>query len=191
MNPYRFLKPIRIDFLDLIHMVILFYILPLTIILALLWLATRHKFFGQAIGLIWISIFSLLILGTVLRFFRDKKKVTKNDIYGEYVVDRSQFSGKQSNWQYNHLRFEITKQNEFIFYETDRDRILKTTKGKIEINDGSVSPRIALQFDIKRYHIIEYNPTLYRKIWSFYYVFQSPKFGNVFFTKGEWKPIKK
>ncbi|QRR00195.1 hypothetical protein [Dyadobacter sandarakinus] len=40
------------------------------------------------------------------------------------------------------------------------------------------------------HHILMDNPTTYRETWSFYLVFDSPKFGNVFFTKGDWEPLR-
>ena len=35
------------------------------------------------------------------------------------------------------------------------------------------------------------NPTTYRSAWSFYLVFYSPKFNNVYFKKGSWESIEK
>jgi hypothetical protein len=34
------------------------------------------------------------------------------------------------------------------------------------------------------HHIMTSNPTTYRSAWSFYLVFYSPKFNNVYFKKG-------
>jgi len=41
------------------------------------------------------------------------------------------------------------------------------------------------------HHIVTSNPTTYRSAWSFYLVFESPKFNNVYFKKGQWTPIVK
>lgn len=163
------------------------FIFPLTIILAIIWLLTKHKFFGYLIGILWTGIFGLYSFSA----FWTKKELEKDDIYGEYVIDRTKFSGKQADWQYEHFRFEITKDNDFIFYQTDNDRIIRTYKGKIEFLEAYNKPRIVLHMDKLRHHIIEDKPTLYRQVWTFYYVFNSPKFGNVFFTKGQWKPLDK
>jgi hypothetical protein len=168
--------------------VFIIFIFPLTIILAIIWLLTKHKFFAYLIGMLWTGIFGLYSFSP----FWTKKKLEKDDIYGEYVIDRTKFSGKQADWQYEHFRFEITKDNDFIFYQTDNDEIIRSYKGKVEFLDNYYNePRIVLHMNSKghRHHIIEDKPTLYRQVWTFYYVFNSPKFGNVFFTKGQWKPI--
>jgi len=39
-------------------------------------------------------------------------------------------------------------------------------------------------------HILASNPTTYRNAWNFYLVFNSPKFGNMFFKKGKWEEIE-
>ncbi len=169
----------------------IFIILPLTIILLLVWLISRKNIFGKTVLLIWLGIFGLIALVSVLKVFTDKKVLDKNDIYGEYIVDRTKFSGKQSDWQYNHFRFEIKEDNTIIFYETEGSKLLKTHKGTISFHYAYNRPRLIIDIAEPRHHIIENKPTLYRTIWSFYYVFNSPKFGNVFFTKGKWTPIEK
>ena len=163
------------------------FIFPLTIILAIIWLLTKHKFFGYLIGILWIGIFGLYSFSN----FWTKKELEKEDIYGEYIIDRTKFAGRQADWQYEHFRFEITKENGFIFYQTDNDKIIRTFKGKVEFLEAYNRPRIVLHMDTTKHHIIVDKPTLYRQVWTFYYVFNSPKFGNVFFTKGQWKPIDK
>jgi len=169
---------------------IIFIILPLTIISLLLWLVSKKAIFGKTILLIWIGIFTLIVFVSVLKIFTDKKELNKNDIYGEYIIDRTKFAGKQSDWQYNHFRFEIKENNTIVFYETENDKILKTYKGTISFHPAYKRPRLIIHIDTPRHHIIEDKPTLYRTIWSFYYVFKSPKFGNIFFKKGKWENLK-
>lgn len=119
-----------------------------------------------------------------------KMTIDKDDIYGNYIIDRDKCSGKQADWQYNRYRFKITRDNKIFFYITENEKIIKTIEGKIEINEiYTPSPRLKIIFKEPKFHIIQDNPTLYRDIWSFYYVFYSPKYQNVFFTKGEWKPV--
>lgn len=169
----------------------IFILVPLTGILLLTWLFTRKKVFGKMLGFIWIGIFGLILLVTVIHFFTDKKELDRDDIYGEYIIDRTKFPGKQADWQYNHFRFEITKRNEFLFHLTEKEKITKTYKGRVTFLEAYNIPRIILQVDTPRHHIIEDKPTLYRTVWSSYYVFNSPKFGNVFFTKRQWKTLDK
>jgi len=124
----------------------------------------------------------------IIHFFTKKGIVKKEDIYGKYVIDRTKYSGKQSDWQYNHFQFEITKQNQFIFYQTEYGKILDSDTINIEFLEVYSSHRVKLVGGY-RHHIIQDNPTLFRNVWSFYYVFHSPKFGNLFFKKGKWKNI--
>ncbi|WP_372978857.1 hypothetical protein [Mucilaginibacter sp.] len=126
----------------------------------------------------------------VVQFFTDKKVLTVDDIYGSYVIKRDFFKGRQTNWQYSHYRLELTKQNRFKFYVTDNSVIIKTYTGSISFIGNYLSPRIVFHPDTPSHHIIDLEPTLYRAPFSFYYVFNSSKFGNVFFTKGTWKPIE-
>lgn len=169
---------------------ILLVLLPLTGILLLLWLITRKNIFGKIAGTLWLGLISLIILLYIVSIFTSKKEINKNDIYGEYVIDRNKCAGKQADWQYNHYRFKITEDNKIFFYVTENERIIKTIEGTVEIKEYyTPSPRLKINFDEPRFHIIQYNPTLYREIWSFYYVFYSDKFDNMFFTKGTWKSI--
>lgn len=124
-----------------------------------------------------------------LSIFTKKKTVEKEDIYGNYIIDRDKCSGKQADWQYNHYRFKITEDNKIFFYITEKENIIKTIEGKVEFTDGGCSPHLKIQLDEPKFHILKENPALYREVWSFYYVFESEKYKNVFFTKGNWKSI--
>ena len=166
-----------------------FILFPLTIILLVIWLISRKLRFGKLLLLIWFPVLGLILLSVVVRFFTEKKQLDRNDIYGDYVIDRTIFAGDQANWQYNHFRFTIKKDNTISFYCTEKDKIMKTFTGAISFVEGYSQPRIVLHITEPRHHILDNIPTLYRKTFSFYYVFHSPKFGNVFFTKGEWKEI--
>jgi hypothetical protein len=165
-------------------------ILPISGILIILWATTQKKLFGELLGLIWVGMIGLVILISILQIFTTKKRVKKPNIYGEYIIDRSKFPGEQANWQYENFRFEITKRKELIFHQTAGRKTIASDTAKIEFLEQYVNDRIRIKKDSSMHHIIEEEPTLYRSIWSFYYVFESPKFGNVFFKKGKWKPIK-
>jgi hypothetical protein len=172
-------------------LIFILFFFPLTIILLLIWLFTRKKIFAQLIAIMWVGIIRLYLALSVLSFFWKKKEVEHSDICGEYIIDRKQFPGIQADWQYNHYSFEITKQNKFLFYCRNKDKIIKTYKGKVEFVTGYNSPRLIIHVDTPKHHVIEEKPTLYREVWNFYYVFKSPKYGNMFFSKGHWKPIDK
>jgi hypothetical protein len=160
--------------------------IPLVVSLLILWIVSADKFFGQLLGLIFSGILGIGLLITTIQFFFSKKDLQRDDICGEYVIDRTKFPGKQADWQYDHFRFEITKENKFLFHITEGDVIHKTDTGKVVFLEACQRPRIILQVAPPRHHIIEDKPTLYSASVLFYYVFHSPRFGNVFFTKGKW-----
>lgn len=161
----------------------IFVILPSTVVLLLLWIIFRKAIFGKILGLIWGGIISLLVLSLVLHIFTTKMKLTKNKIYGEYVIDKSKFPGRQADWQYDNFKFEITKDNIFHFSYKSLTDEYETEKIPVRILEQYYSDRLEIGKDTTRHHIIVDNPTLYRNVWSFYYVFESEKFGNVFFKK--------
>ncbi len=168
----------------------IFIVLPLTGILILLSIITNKKFFGQALMTIWGGLFALIILRMILSPFSSKKVLDETDYIGDYVVNRDYFSGKQSDWQYNHFRFTITRQNKIYFYETNGQEITKTTTGSVYYINTYPSVRLRIYFDSPKHHILSSNATTYRNIWDFYLVFHSHKFNNVFFKKGKWKPLQ-
>lgn len=166
-----------------------FILIPGTLIMLIVWLFTRSKQIGRLLILGWASVFGLAALSIAMQFFTEKKQLQRDDIYGTYVIDRSKFPGKQADWQYNHFRFSITKDNKFNFYVTDGNKVITIYQGSISFLEVYGHPRLVLQLPKPHHHIMEEAPTLYRNVFSFYYVFHSRKFGNVFFTKGDWKPI--
>ena len=161
----------------------------ISIILYILGLIFKTKIFGKLIIGLWITLFILPFLMMFLSIFTSKKNVEKEDIYGDYIIDRSKFSGKQADWQYNHYRFKITEDNKIFFYITEKENIIKTIEGKVEFTDDGYSPHVKIELEEPKFHILKENPALYREVWSFYYVFESEKYKNVFFTKGNWKSI--
>lgn len=91
----------------LLVFVLLIIIVPSTGILLLLWLITRKSIFGKIAGALWLGLISLIVLFCILSVFNSKKEIDKDDIYGEYIIDRNKCAGKQADWQYNHYRFKI------------------------------------------------------------------------------------
>ena len=172
-----------------ILLVLILLFIP-TLLLLLIWLFTKKKIFIIIMAFIWLGFLGLLLLLSIVSIFTTKKEITKDDIYGEYIIDRNKCSGKQADWQYNHYRFKITEDHKIYFYITENEKVIKTITGTVEIKEYyTPSPRLKINFDEPRFHILKENPTLYREIWTFYYVFYSDKFGNMFFTKEKWEPI--
>lgn len=168
----------------------LLFILLISFITLIFYIIFKKKIILQIIGAFWISIIAFFILGSIYNFLNSKKNISMKDIYGEYIIDREKYSGKYSDWQYNHYKFEITKNDEFIFYNlNNQGRVINENKGKIQIVKGYASPRIRIIQLEKEDQLIEKEPTLYREIWNFYYVFKTKKSGNMFYKKGKWKHL--
>ncbi len=167
----------------------MFILIPLTGILLIAWLLSRKLLIGKILGYIWLGIFGLVLLSGLIRWLTAKTELDKEDYYGEYIINREYFKGKQADWQYNNFRFEIKDNDSIYFYITDKEKILKTYKGIVATTKYYRSERLILNMEKPVFHILSSNPTIYRSAWSFYLVFYSPKFNNVFFKKGEWKPI--
>jgi hypothetical protein len=117
--------------------------------------------------------------------------VSRDNIYGTYVIDRTRYAGKQADWQYDHFKFKIEQPDKFTFYVMEKDSLVAFYRAKIKFSER-FPRRIALELiDTPAHHIIAENPTLYREPYSFYYVFKSKKLGNVFFTKKKWWEFSK
>lgn len=162
-------------------------VVPVVIILFILWLINPKKIFLKSIAWIFISLFSLIALSGILRTLTSKKILSKDDYYGTYVIDKEIIPGKQADWQYNHFRFEIKDNDSIYFYVTDKNKIIQTYKGKIATVKPGNSERLVLHMPQPTHHVVTTNPTIYRSAWDFTLVFDSPEFGNMFFTKGRWE----
>jgi hypothetical protein len=172
----------------LIFAIAFLLLLSWSAIALLIWIFSGDINFGKILGYTWLTFFCLFFLGYVFKILTDKKDLDKNDYYGDYVINRDYFSGEQSDWQYETYRFTITESDSIFFYVTDKEKVLKTYKGVIKTNHYK-SVRLIVNMDEPTHHIMMSNPTTYRSAWSFYLVFNSPKFNNVYFKKGKWKPL--
>tara|TARA_B100001057_G_scaffold227987_1_gene228259 strand:- start:1450 stop:1980 length:531 start_codon:yes stop_codon:yes gene_type:complete len=167
----------------------IFILVPLTGILLIVGLLTKKRLIGKMLGFIWLGIFGLVFLSGIIQWLNSKTELEKEDYHGEYIINRDYFEGEQTDWQYEHFRFEITEEDSLFFYVTDREKILKTFRGTIKTTAPYRSARLMIEMDEPTHHILSSNPTTYRSAWDFYLVFESPKFHNLFFEKGKWKPI--
>lgn len=166
-----------------------FILLPLTGILLAVWLFSKKNIFGKTLGFIWLGIVGLVIFSLTVQTLTSKKVLKKKDYYGQYIIDRDFFHGKQANWQYENFRFEINNDDKIHFFVTDKDKIVKTYKGTITTLTPYSSERLVINMEQPTIHIMKSNPTIYRSAWGFYLVFHSDKFNNMYFRKGTWKPI--
>lgn len=145
---------------------------------------------------IWIFFISGICLLRIAEPFFRPMTLTQKDIYGTYVIDKDKFPGKQADWQYENFRFTITENDELIFESLIYGDKWKTETVKVSYSSGYYdldkkeycNRKLRVHSDSANHHIIKDNPTLYRQSFNrFYYVFESEKFGNVFFKKGKWK----
>lgn len=167
-----------------------FILFPLSGILLIVWLITQKKIFGKMLGCIWGGLFGLYFVVAIIGFILSPKNLKRKDYYGQYVVNRNYFAGKQADWQYEHFRFEIKKNDSIYFYVTDKEKVIETYKGVIETTRRHQSARLIIRMDEPVHHIMSGNPTTIRSTWGFNLIFYSPKFHNMYFKKGKWKPIK-
>ncbi|MBF9221979.1 hypothetical protein [Hymenobacter ruricola] len=165
------------------------FLIPLTLILLVIWALTQKAIFGKALGIIWLSIIALGAFSMVARPLSEKKVLTQEDYYGEYVIDRRYFPGKQADWQYNNFHFTINPDNSIHFYSTPKDGPTTVYKGYISSSAPYGSARLIIHMPAPTHHILTTDPTVYRDVWSFFLVFNSPKFGNMYFKKGTWEPL--
>lgn len=83
----------------------IFFLVPLMGILLIVWLISRKLIAGKIIGFIWLGIFGLALLSSIFQWLTTKTELDKQDYYGEYVINRDYFQGKQSDWQYKYKHF--------------------------------------------------------------------------------------
>jgi len=169
------------------NLVFKFIIIPVLGILLLGLLFSRKKIFWQVIKVIVLGIFGLIAISSILQIFISKKVLDKDDYYGDYIIDKSYFPGKQSKWQYDHFRFNIKDNDSVLFYVTDKAKIQHIYRGTISTVKPYGSARLNLNMQQPTHHVVTTNPTIYRSTWGFILVFNSSKFGNMFFTKGNWE----
>jgi hypothetical protein len=183
MKMYYFIKSkTMLLFFMLFQFIFLLFLIGFILVFCHLFGIERKKTV-KLLSIFSVSIFTFL---GFINYWNSKKILKVKDFYGEYVIDKSMFKGKQADWQYNHYRFEITEQNEFLFHETESENILKSQTGQVIFLENYKSKRFSLKIKPSNHILIE-NPTIYRKAHGFYIVFHSQKFGNMFFRKGKWE----
>ena len=171
-------------------LIVLFIFLIVTIVILIIGGITKKKSYGKAVLYFWSGIVVLYFAAYALHLINAKKVLEKEDFYGQYTIDRNYFAGKQADWQYNNFRFEIRDNDSIYFYVTDGPKIIEKYKGKISTLAPYKSARLVIKMEEPSHHILNTNPTIYRESWDFFMVFNSPKFSNMYFRKGEWKAIE-
>jgi len=171
------------------NLLFIFILVPITAILLIVWAVTKKNIFGKTLGSMWLAIIGLAIASGITQKLNAKILLEKKDFYGQYIIDRSFFPGKQSDWQYKHLSIDIKSNDSIYFYSIDDADLLTTYEGIITTIKPYRSERLIIHMTQPTHHVLTSNPTIYRGKKRFYLVFNSPKFGNVFFKKGKWTQI--
>ncbi len=152
-----------------------------TVALLIFYFKTKNKTALKIVGTLWCFATLTVIIATITTNFDKPIRLTKEDIVGDYRIDKNFYPGKNADWQYDHYRFTITPTDSIYFYVTHKDTILKIFKWKLKYSSGP--PDLwRIQSDTV-YHVTKYQPTLFRGHRKFYYVFHSDIYGNMFFRK--------
>lgn len=173
-----------------LKLLFLLLISPIIIGVFIYGLKRKTESSGKIILTLYAIGFSSILLLWIIGTLNQKKVLEKSDFYGEYIIDRDYFSGKQADWQYNNFRLEIKENDSIYFYVTNGKLIKETYKGAISTVAPYQSARLKMKMDLPTHHVLNSNPTIYRESWDFFMVFNSQKFHNMYFRKGEWKEIE-
>jgi hypothetical protein len=154
----------------------------MTIGLFIFFLISKKKITLTILGGLWGFTILVFIFGSIADHYRKPIRLSKQDIIGEYRIDKTFFPGKDANWQYKHFKFYITNKDSILFLIMKEKGIpLAFYKHKINYSDGP--PALWEINTDSTHHILKNQPTLYRGHDKFYYVFHSEKYGNMFFRK--------
>ncbi len=166
-----------------------FVLMPGTFLLLILWAVSRQAWIGKLLGFIWAGVICLVALAMIMQRYYAKVELTKEDYYGEYVIDRNMFRGPQANWQYNSFRFEVKPNDSIYFHVMEAGVTYRTFRGAISSVVPHSSHRLKLLMEKPTHHIVMEQPTTHRTNKGFTLTFDSPCFNTVYFKKGEWSPL--
>lgn len=158
----------------------MFLIIPFSIYLLLLLgvsvglLKSRTK----SLAFILFALISIpfVIIGT--SWLNSPVNLEKQDIIGQYEIAQSIYPESQADWQYRTYTLDVTP-TELIVYDSRTEKTWKSPITWLNLTDY----RWKFANDSSRHHIIQDGPAIYRTDFSYYYVFKSPLYGNVFFRK--------
>lgn len=142
---------------------------------------SKDKIFFKKALILWLLVASFIGIVVLLSWYFSPISVDKHLIIGTYEIDTKLYPGKNANWQKEHFRFQITEDDQFIFYERLADKTERVSYGRVKwAKERTEKWSILIE---KPHHVIDQHPVLYRSNRGFYYVFRSKLFGNMFFRK--------
>ncbi len=88
------------------------------------------------LGGLWVLAISVIILNLIVDYNRTPIRLTKNDIVGEYRIDKTFFPGTNAKWQYDLYKFYITNKDSILFVVMKEKEIPRTIyKHKIKYSN--------------------------------------------------------
>ncbi len=146
------------------------------------WRMTRRilLLYAVALGLFIVAAVAL----SLLSWWLQPMELERKDVIGTYRIDRDMFAGPNADWQHEHFTLEITEEDSAVLRSKDMHGNWHTfSRPIIPQHYRNYRWRFAIEGDSTAHHILANTPALYRQRWGYYYVFRSPRFGNVFFRK--------
>jgi hypothetical protein len=132
----------------------------------------------------FLALVGLIIFSGIYGKIASPMNVDRDDVIGTYRVDRTMFPGPQANWQHDHFILEIEETGTVSLMSKDINGNWHTYRRPfMPVYQANYRWRFPTEGDNTAHHVLANTPTLYREWWRFYYVFNSPRFGNMFFRK--------
>ena len=151
--------------------------------------AKTVKWIAGLYGLGFLALMGLFGLAHWADAQRAPIQPSRTDLIGVYRVDRNMYPGPQANWQFQHHRILITEQDSLILEILNNGKVRKRFARAFEPVPVSGLRHFRWQFtdgtDSLYHQIIATEPIMVRSHSSFYYVFPSNRYGNMFFRKVE------
>ncbi|MFT6861453.1 MAG: hypothetical protein ACJAVK_000005 [Akkermansiaceae bacterium] len=122
-----------------------------------------------------LIVFSILIF---LGWLVSPLKPSRGGIIGKYEIDPGFHPGAQADWQHDTYTMEITR-DEVVLRDA---RATKEWRHAIEWFDG-VAYRWRFNSLEEKHHMVRGGPGIIREAFGYYYVFESPLYGEVVFRK--------
>jgi len=151
-----------------------------TIGLLIAFFLTKQRVVLIILGSLWGLMILLFLFVSVFATFHKPQRLTKDQIIGDYYIDKGFYPGANANWQYDHYRFTITPTDSIYLFVRTNTNLEKVYKGKLDLVEG---PPVLWHAQENYHHILRHPPTLYRSYNRYYYVLHSEIFGNMFFRK--------
>lgn len=137
-------------------------------------ISTRKK----VLGYLLLALIAAPFLPLGFRWLYGPIQLEKADVIGRYEIARSVYPSSQAEWQHKTYTLDITP-TQVIVHDS---RTATTWESPIT---WFTYPSYRWKFSNNdpRHHVIADGPAIYRTSSSYYYVFKSPLYGNMFFQK--------